>query len=194
MTKAEIPPEDTHQLTNIQKKQLLIDAIPESTRAAEEKEYLAGWEEALIELERKDKRKQLLKENEWLKRQNPNNISEMDQKRNILKEQEAELAKIDGNQTEDDRERSDEQNRDADNKQTVSISDYIKQRRTDGEKDEIIAHELHDKNGNFKLTYANIATEFGLDNGLNNGQFDARKQRGKRFCEKGKAMLEKKLR
>jgi len=80
--------------------------------------------------------------------------------------------------------------RDVDKKQP-SVPDYIQQRRTDGEKDEVIAIELHDRNGDFKLSYLNIARAFGLEVGLHKDQHEALKQRGKRLCEKGEAVLKK---
>jgi hypothetical protein len=83
-----------------------------------------------------------------------------------------------------------EHGRDVDKKQP-SVPDYIQQRRTDGEKDEVIAIELHDKNGDFKLSYLNIARAFGLEVGLHKDQHEALKQRGKRLCEKGEAVLKK---
>jgi hypothetical protein len=73
---------------------------------------------------------------------------------------------------------------------TLSADDYIQQRRTEGAKNEMIAFELYDKKGHFKLTYIKIARKLGLDKDLHENQFDALKQRGKRTCDKGKAMLE----
>lgn len=70
-------------------------------------------------------------------------------------------------------------------KKQASVPDYIQQRRTDGATDEVIARELHDENGNFKLSHADVARAFGLAADLNKNQHAALKQRGKRLCEKG---------
>jgi hypothetical protein len=73
--------------------------------------------------------------------------------------------------------------------QVLSVPDYIKQRKTEGAKKEMIAAELYDKKGNFKLTYIKIARELGLDKDIQPNQYDALKHRGKRACDKGKTML-----
>ncbi|MFA5181072.1 MAG: hypothetical protein WC405_07100 [Syntrophales bacterium] len=71
----------------------------------------------------------------------------------------------------------------------LSVVDYITRRRSEDTKDEMIAYELHDEKGSFQLTYVEVAHELGLDKGLNKDQHAARKQRGKRACDKGKDML-----
>lgn len=81
--------------------------------------------------------------------------------------------------------------RDVDKKQP-SVPDYIQQRRTDGATDEVIAFELYDRSGNFKLSYAHVASALGLAAGLQKNQHEALKQRGKRLCEKGEAVFLKK--
>ena len=73
----------------------------------------------------------------------------------------------------------------------VSPSDYIMRRREEGVNVEIIAFELHDETGNFKLSYLQTARELGFDKDLHANQIDAIKQRGRRACEKGKALLQK---
>lgn len=73
----------------------------------------------------------------------------------------------------------------------VSPSDYIMRRREEGVNVEIIAFELHDETGNFKLSYLQTARELGFDKDLHANQIDAIKQRGRRACEKGKAILQK---
>jgi hypothetical protein len=77
------------------------------------------------------------------------------------------------------------------NKQLI-VTDYIQRRRTEGIKDEVIAFELHDTDGQFKLSHLNVAKALGLDEGLNEKQYDAIKQRGKRAWDKGKALFKKK--
>ena len=79
---------------------------------------------------------------------------------------------------------------DVDKKQP-SVPDYIQQRRTGGVTEDVIATELYDRNGNFKLSYAQTAAALGLTAGLNKNQHEALKQRGKRLCEKGEAVLKK---
>ena len=72
-----------------------------------------------------------------------------------------------------------------------SVVDYIKKRREEGAEIEIIAFELHDETGNFKLSYLETARELGFDKNLQANQIDAIKQRSRRACEKGKALLQK---
>lgn len=69
------------------------------------------------------------------------------------------------------------------------LEHYIQRRRSEGEQDEIIAVELHDKKNHHKLTYIEIARKFGLDKDLQMNQFDALKKRGQRFCDDGKKIL-----
>jgi len=76
-------------------------------------------------------------------------------------------------------------------KKPPSVPDYIERRRTDGEIDEVIAVELYDRKGNFKLSYAQIVSALGLATGLQKNQHAALKQRGRRLCEKGEAILKK---
>jgi hypothetical protein len=73
----------------------------------------------------------------------------------------------------------------------VSPSDYIMRRREEGVNVGIIAFELHDESGNFKLSYLETARALGFDKDLHASQIDAIKQRGRRACEKGKALLQK---
>jgi hypothetical protein len=73
----------------------------------------------------------------------------------------------------------------------VSPSDYIMRRREEGVNVEIIAFELHDETGNFKLSYLETARKLGFDKDLHANQIDAIKQRGRRACDKGKALLQK---
>jgi hypothetical protein len=80
---------------------------------------------------------------------------------------------------------------DVDKKQP-SVPDYIQQRRTDGAADKVIALELYDKNGNFKLSYAHVGSALGLAAGLQKNQHQALKQRGKRLCEKADTVFLKK--
>lgn len=70
-----------------------------------------------------------------------------------------------------------------------SVGDYVRRLRAEGKKDEIIALELHNPGGKFKLTYYKLVLALELDEGLNKTQHDAIKQRGKRMCEKGKNLL-----
>lgn len=72
-----------------------------------------------------------------------------------------------------------------------SAADYINRRRKEGVKDEILASELHDQGGRFKLSYADVARALDLTEGLNKDQHAALKQRGKRLCERGRAILQK---
>lgn len=74
-------------------------------------------------------------------------------------------------------------------KKQPSVPDYIQQRRTDGATNEVIAFELYDRNGNFKLSYAQIARALGLAADLKKNQHEALKQRGKRLSDKGEAIL-----
>ena len=67
---------------------------------------------------------------------------------------------------------------------------YIEQRRGEGIHQDIIAAELHDNGFPYKLSYSKIARLLGLGHDLNEGQFDALKQRGRRACEKGRAMTQ----
>jgi hypothetical protein len=76
-------------------------------------------------------------------------------------------------------------------KEPLDMDAYIEKRRTEGIKDEIIAVELHDEKGNFKLSYLETARELGFDKNLNATQIDAIKHRGMRACNKGKALLQK---
>jgi hypothetical protein len=69
-----------------------------------------------------------------------------------------------------------------------SVPDYITRQHSSGVKDELIAYELHDQG---TLTYLQVARMFDLGTGLNVDQIDALKQRGSRFCKKGKALLQK---
>lgn len=77
------------------------------------------------------------------------------------------------------------------NKQLI-ITDYVQRRRTEGAKDEVIAFELHDTDGKFNLSHLAVAKALGLDKELNEKQYSAIKQRGKRAYNKGKALLNKK--
>ena len=72
-----------------------------------------------------------------------------------------------------------------------SVADYIRERREEGVNAEIIAFELHDETGNFKLSYLETARKLGFDKDLHANQIDAIKQRGRRACEKGKYLLQK---
>jgi hypothetical protein len=72
-----------------------------------------------------------------------------------------------------------------------STTDYIKRRGIEGASIDLIAYELHDPKGQFKLSHLNVAKELGLNEGLNEKQFAAIKQRGKRACDKGKSFLKK---
>lgn len=73
----------------------------------------------------------------------------------------------------------------------ISPSDYIMRRREEGANVEIIAFELHDETGKFKLSYLETARALGFDKDLHANQIDAIKQRGRRACEKGKVLLQK---
>jgi hypothetical protein len=73
-----------------------------------------------------------------------------------------------------------------------SVNDYIGQQRLAGVFNEIIAFELHNPKGSFRLTYKEVAIALGLDKGLNADQHDAIKKQGQRACDKGKALLHKK--
>lgn len=72
-----------------------------------------------------------------------------------------------------------------------SADDHIKQRKTEGAKVEEIAFELYDRKGDFKLTYLEIARKLSLDKDLKPGQYDARKKRAERACQRGETMLVK---
>lgn len=72
-----------------------------------------------------------------------------------------------------------------------NVTEYISQRRREGVKEEVLAVELHDSKGHFKLSYADVARELNLTEGLNKDQHDAIKQRGKRICDKGKTIMQK---
>jgi hypothetical protein len=73
-----------------------------------------------------------------------------------------------------------------------SAAKYIKLQRLEGVSDDIIAFELHNPKGSFKLTHKKVAIALGLDKELNADQHDAIKKQGQRACDKGKALLHKK--
>lgn len=73
---------------------------------------------------------------------------------------------------------------------TPDVSDYVKSRSAKGAHQDIIAYELHDPKGEFKLTYAQVARELGLGKDIQENQFDARKKRGERACKRGKKILQ----
>jgi hypothetical protein len=73
--------------------------------------------------------------------------------------------------------------------QKVDVNDYIKGQRDINIQEKIIAWELHNPGGAFRLTHLAVARALGLGNDLNEKQIDALKQRGKRACDKGKVML-----
>jgi len=77
--------------------------------------------------------------------------------------------------------------------QPLDVDGYIRKRRNERAKDEVIAVELHHgvelHRGKINLSYADVARKFGLTEGLHALQHDAIKQRGVRFCKKGKAIL-----
>lgn len=72
----------------------------------------------------------------------------------------------------------------------ISPSDHIMRRREEGVNVNIIALELHDRTGNFQLTYLEICRKLDLGKGIHLS-IDALKKRGERACIRGKAMLTK---
>ena len=75
-------------------------------------------------------------------------------------------------------------------KANESPGEYVKRRRNEGVRDEIIACELHNQQGNFKLTYIQLVHELSQDGDLNEKQFQARKKRGERLCQRGRKILQ----
>jgi hypothetical protein len=71
-----------------------------------------------------------------------------------------------------------------------TVENYIDARRAGGIHDHIIAFELYNKQGNFRLTNLEIARSLGLSKGLNETQFKALKQRAQRARMKGKRLLQ----
>lgn len=67
-----------------------------------------------------------------------------------------------------------------------SIEDYVRRRRAEGIRDELIACELHDQIG---FSHADVARILGLDTDLNTEQHAAVKQRGARKVKEGRKML-----
>lgn len=67
--------------------------------------------------------------------------------------------------------------------------DYIQKRRAEGAHDVIIAYELCDKDGPFKLTYLNMARILGIANNYQPEQIDAIKKSGERLYKKGERMV-----
>ena len=73
----------------------------------------------------------------------------------------------------------------------ISPDDHIKKRKAEGAKVEVIAVELYDKKGSFKLTDLVICRKLDLGKNLNQNQIKTMKQRGRRARKKGEAMLAK---
>jgi hypothetical protein len=76
-----------------------------------------------------------------------------------------------------------------DNPPSITDIGYIQKRRAEGVHDAIIAYELRDKDGPFKLTYLNMARVMGLANSYQSGQIDAIKKCGQRLYKKGEKMV-----
>lgn len=74
-----------------------------------------------------------------------------------------------------------------------SVKLHIEKRQDEGECDEVIAVELCDKNGEFRLENRDIAELFNLHLGLNDTQHKTIKQRGHRFKTKGIKILKDRL-
>jgi hypothetical protein len=75
--------------------------------------------------------------------------------------------------------------------QIESVADYITRQREAGVNEDLIAWELYNKKGSFRLTNLNVARALGLDTGYNSTQIPAIKQRAQRARERGMALLQK---
>lgn len=72
--------------------------------------------------------------------------------------------------------------------QLLDVDAYINKRRGEGACDEIIAVELNDEKGEYRLSYVKLAQALTREKGINisNGGW---KMRGFRLCKDGKAMM-----
>ena len=74
--------------------------------------------------------------------------------------------------------------------ETLEVSDYIKGRRKEGVDDDIIAYELHNPKGTYRLTYLEVTRALGKNENSNESQVLALKKRGERACKQGEKKLQ----
>lgn len=75
----------------------------------------------------------------------------------------------------------------------MSVPDYIKKRQAEKISDNIIAWELNNPSGPFRMTHLQVARAFKLGEGLNESQIETLKKRGERFCKQGKGLAKMKI-
>jgi hypothetical protein len=73
----------------------------------------------------------------------------------------------------------------------LSLDDYIKKRRTEKIDYRVIAVELCDENGPFKLSHADCAKILKIGDCSINISHDAWKKRGRRAVEDGKKVMQR---